>query len=65
VVGDALENEADLEVPHPRMAERRFVLAPLRELAPGLVPDEAVQRALGEVRVVGTLSNVRDSGHEA
>lgn len=28
---------ADLEVPHPRLHERAFVLAPLVELAPGLV----------------------------
>jgi 2-amino-4-hydroxy-6-hydroxymethyldihydropteridine diphosphokinase len=27
-----------LEVPHPSMADRLFVLAPLAELAPGLVP---------------------------
>ncbi|HUI81922.1 MAG TPA: 2-amino-4-hydroxy-6-hydroxymethyldihydropteridine diphosphokinase [Bryobacteraceae bacterium] len=34
--GKIVIHSATLEVPHPRMAERRFVLAPLAELAPEL-----------------------------
>jgi len=37
VYGDAVIDEEGLTVPHPRMREREFVLAPLAEVAPGLV----------------------------
>lgn len=32
--GDAVVKAPELEVPHPQMSERRFVLEPLAELAP-------------------------------
>ncbi len=35
--GDEQLDEPGLTVPHPRLHERRFVLEPLAELAPGLV----------------------------
>jgi 7,8-dihydro-6-hydroxymethylpterin-pyrophosphokinase len=33
---DVVIHEAGMEIPHPRLVERRFVLAPLAELTPGL-----------------------------
>ena len=37
LAGDAVVEEKDLQVPHPKFRERRFVLEPLVELAPDLV----------------------------
>jgi 2-amino-4-hydroxy-6-hydroxymethyldihydropteridine diphosphokinase len=35
--GDNAIRSGELDVPHPRLAQRRFVLAPLAELAPRLI----------------------------
>ncbi|MHB8295096.1 MAG: 2-amino-4-hydroxy-6-hydroxymethyldihydropteridine diphosphokinase [Acidimicrobiales bacterium] len=39
-----------LELPHPRMWQRRFVLEPLAELATGIVSEETLAACSGEVR---------------
>ncbi|MCU1353811.1 MAG: sulD [Acidimicrobiales bacterium] len=47
--------EPDLTIPHPRMVRRRFVMAPMLELAPELVPDDWTERAEGQVTPLGPL----------
>ena len=35
--GDEVVNEADLIIPHPHLHQRKFVLEPLAEIAPGYI----------------------------
>jgi 2-amino-4-hydroxy-6-hydroxymethyldihydropteridine diphosphokinase len=54
--GRAVVRSAKLEIPHPRMAERRFVLAPLAELAPELrhpVTHRSIRAMLDAAPAVG------------
>ncbi len=53
---EGVELDGDhLTIPHARWKERRFVLAPMRDLAPELVSEEDVQMADGWVRAAGDL----------
>ena len=46
--GDARIDSPSLTVPHPRMMERAFVLIPLAEIAPDLVPAAALAAVAGQ-----------------
>jgi 2-amino-4-hydroxy-6-hydroxymethyldihydropteridine diphosphokinase len=53
LVGDMRVDDPDLQVPHPRLWERPFVLVALADVAPDLVPKPP--RADGSVRLAGRL----------
>jgi 2-amino-4-hydroxy-6-hydroxymethyldihydropteridine diphosphokinase len=55
LVDDLRLDDPDLQVPHPRMYERNFVMAPLADLAPDVVARDWRQRADGRVEKLGPL----------
>jgi 2-amino-4-hydroxy-6-hydroxymethyldihydropteridine diphosphokinase len=57
-VDGATVDDPDLVVPHPRMWERRFVVAPLHDLAPDVADEAALAAALGPVERLGPLDEL-------
>ena len=43
LMGDRIVADEELSLPHPALTQRRFVLAPLAEIAPGLRHPESNQ----------------------
>ncbi len=56
--GDAMLHSPTLTVPHPRIADRLFVLAPLAEIAPAQVHPLLGRTSLELCRALGTQAGV-------
>jgi len=59
--GQAIVDTPSLEIPHPRVADRRFVLEPLAELAPDL-RHPATRRTVREMLAQVAHQKVRSTG---
>jgi 7,8-dihydro-6-hydroxymethylpterin-pyrophosphokinase len=62
--GRCVDDEPDLVVPHPKLAERRFALEPLAELDPDLRPWAACPDERRELTVALALAGVLDQDVE-
>jgi 2-amino-4-hydroxy-6-hydroxymethyldihydropteridine diphosphokinase len=60
--GDQAIETSELTIPHPRIAERAFVLAPLAEIAPRLVHPVLQKRVSELLAVVEGVDGVRKFG---
>jgi 2-amino-4-hydroxy-6-hydroxymethyldihydropteridine diphosphokinase len=64
IEGRCVDDEPDLVVPHPKLAERRFALEPLAELDPDLRPWATCPDERRELTVMQALAAVLDQDVE-
>jgi 2-amino-4-hydroxy-6-hydroxymethyldihydropteridine diphosphokinase len=64
-IDDETVDEDDLVVPHPRMFDRAFVLVPLSELAPELIPNEFVMPSTDQVWVYTPIAEQESASDES
>jgi 2-amino-4-hydroxy-6-hydroxymethyldihydropteridine diphosphokinase len=60
-------NEVDLQIPHPRLHERRFVLVPLRDIAPDLIHPvlaKTVSKILSELSETERVDLILERGRK-